>query len=175
MKKLLIAAGIAAATMASFNASATEAVFSAPSYASINTTVNAKSVLSVTTTDGETDVAGINKAGTTLGSFTVAQVGMDGLGYNEIAVEKIHTHGYYTTAQGDFNIVLSSGGATCEVGAGTHDSSTTSNLGAAVNGETCVFPAVGEITIDVKTGTGNVTPLVAGVKTITAQFRAFHV
>ncbi len=174
MKKLIIAAGIAAATMASFNASANEAVFSDPSYASINTTVNAKSVLSVTTTDGETDVAGINKAGTTLGSFTVAQVGMNGLNYDKIAVEKIHTHGYYTKEQGDFNIVLSSGGATCEVGAGTHESSTTSSLGVAADGETCVFQAAGNITIDVKTGTGNTTPLVAGVKTITAQFRAFH-
>ncbi|EAS3781356.1 hypothetical protein D6F12_23730 [Salmonella enterica] len=173
MKKLIIAAGIAAATMASFNASA-DASFSDPSYASINTTVNAKSVLSVTTTDGETDVAGINKAGTQLGSFTVAQVGMDGLNYDKIAVEKIHTHGYYTQEQGDFNIVLSSGGATCEVGAGTHESSTTSSLGVAADGETCVFPAAGNITIDVKTGTGNTTPLVAGVKTITAQFRAFH-
>ncbi|HAG0928721.1 TPA: hypothetical protein G8S40_002728 [Salmonella enterica] len=171
MKKLIIAAGIAAATMASFNASAVpQAVFSAPSYASINTTVTADAYLSVTAVDAEATVSAMNKPGALLGSFAVAQVGMDGLSYDKIAVEKIHTHGYDNNG---FNIVLTGGTTDCLVEAGTHTDSFVGDDGAQKPQETCVFTVSEASKITVKTGTNSI-PVTAGVKTITAQFRAFH-
>lgn len=106
MKKLLIAAGITAATMASFNASAV-AVFSVPSYASINTTVTADAYLSVVADGAEATVSDMNHSGTQLGSFAIKQVGMEKSGYDKVAVDKIHTHGY---GDADFNIDLTAGG-----------------------------------------------------------------
>lgn len=170
MKKLIIAAGIAAATMASFNASAVPAVFSAPSYASINTTVTADAYLSVTAADAEATVSAMNKPGALLGSFAVAQFGMDSLNYDKIAVDKIHTHGY---DNGGFNIVLTGGTTDCSIEAGTHKDSLVGDNGAQTPKETCVFTVSEASKITVKTGT-NTTPVTAGVKTITAQFRAFH-
>ncbi|EEN5589001.1 hypothetical protein [Salmonella enterica] len=171
MKKLIIAAGIAAATMASFNASAVpQAVFSAPSYASINTTVKADAYLSVTASDAEASVADMSKPGTLLGRFAVAQVGMDGLDYDKIAVDKIHTHGY---GDGAFNIVLTGGATDCQIEAGTHTETFVGDDGAQKLQETCVFTVADASSITVKTGTNSI-PVTAGVKTITAQFRAFH-
>ncbi|HFJ4359466.1 TPA: hypothetical protein ACGUH5_003921 [Salmonella enterica] len=171
MKKLIIAAGIAAAAMASFGASA-DTVFSAPSYASINTTVKADSYLAVTATDADTTLALINQAGTKLGSFAVAMAGTDAESYTNVVVEKIHAHGYPDTG---FNIKLTGGTAVCTVEAGTHPDAVADKVGVtSESAGTCSFTKSEAQDIVVTTVADSTKVTDAGVKTITAQFRAYH-
>ncbi|HFW3090827.1 TPA: hypothetical protein ACIBE3_004490 [Salmonella enterica subsp. enterica serovar Reading] len=174
MKKLIIAAGIAAA-MASFGASAElvqNVVFSAPSYASINTTVKADSYLTVTATDAEASLAEINQAGTTLGSFAVAMTGTDANTYSNVVVERIHAHGYPSAG---FKIKLKGGTTECTVEAGTHTAAVADLTGATDPAQgTCGFTKDEAADIQVTTVADSAKVIDAGVKTITAQFRAFH-
>ncbi|EBX2873197.1 hypothetical protein DRL66_08005 [Salmonella enterica subsp. enterica serovar Muenchen] len=171
MKKLIIAAGIAAATMASFGANA-DVTFSAPSYASINTTVKSDSYLAVTASDADTTLSGINKVGTVLGSFNVSIAGENAPVYSKIVVEKIHAHGYPASG---FNIKLKGGSTECIVEAGTHPDALANNLGETNSIEgTCGFTVVEANDIQVTTAAGSVQVVEPGVKTITAQFRAYN-
>ncbi|EDN3471587.1 hypothetical protein C0Z46_24320 [Salmonella enterica] len=86
MKKLIIAAGIAAA-VASFGASAK--VYT--SYASVNTTVTGDSGFQINATNGkDVDVNGFKASGADLGTFVVkAPVGATAFNLSDI-----HAHGY---------------------------------------------------------------------------------
>lgn len=170
MKKLIIAAGIAAATMASFGASATD-VYSAPSTASVNTIVKSASSMVVSATDQEISLDDFLKKDQSIGSFAVSFNGADVENYTDILVEKIHAHGY----PADFKIKLTGGATSCEVNTGL--SSSVVNISGKGVTDTCAFSLADASNIVVKTNqitTGNVAGADAGTKTITAQFRAYH-
>ncbi|ECY1036710.1 hypothetical protein F6532_21450 [Salmonella enterica] len=86
MKKLIIAAGIAAA-VASFGASAKDYT----SYASVNTVVTGESGFKITASDGpNVDVSGFKVAGVKLGSFSVKVP----TGASSFKLSDIHAHDY---------------------------------------------------------------------------------
>ncbi|HAF1610949.1 TPA: hypothetical protein G8M64_005353 [Salmonella enterica] len=169
MKKLIIAAGIAAATMASFGASAVE-LYSAPSHASVNTVVKAPASIHISSIDKEVELSDFAKLGTEIGTFQVGFEGSNTTGYTDILVEKIHAHGYPS----DFKISLNGvGGAKCEVTTGA-TAETAVNTTGKTAASTCDFSLSDAATIVVKTNqTSTVTDADAGTKTITAQFRAY--
>ncbi|EOV0287490.1 hypothetical protein ACOIPX_000828 [Salmonella enterica] len=172
MKKLIIAAGIAAATMASFGASAVD-TYSAPSTASVNTIVKGASSIVVSATDQNISLDDFLKSDQQIGSFAVSFNGSNVENYTDILVEKIHAHGY----PADFKISLTGvSGAKCEVTTGVTAESAVNTTGKN-EASTCNFSLSDAATITVKTNqktTGNVAGADAGTKTITAQFRAYH-
>ncbi|HGB4054192.1 TPA: hypothetical protein ACIVFN_003082 [Salmonella enterica subsp. enterica serovar Adelaide] len=168
MKKLIIAAGIAAA-MASFGASAEEA-YSPASTASFNTVVKASSSLVVGAESKEVLMNDFLHLGTEIGSFQVKFNGDNSEKYTDILVEKIHTHGFLD----GFKIQLTGGSTNCDVTTGA-----TAEVAANVTGKgvanTCDFVLADAANIVVKTNQDTDSSLVvAGTKTITAQFRAYH-
>lgn len=168
MKKLIIAAGIAA-TVASFGASAVE-LYSAPSHASVNTVVKAPASIHISSTDKEVELSDFAKSGTEIGAFQVGFEGSNTTGYTDILVEKIHAHGYPT----DFKISLTGvSGAKCEVTTGAIAESAVNTTGKNA-ASTCDFSLSDAATITVKTNqVSTLTDADAGTKTITAQFRAY--
>ncbi|HAF5680505.1 TPA: hypothetical protein ACJGSF_005201 [Salmonella enterica subsp. enterica serovar Muenchen] len=168
MKKLIIAAGIAAA-MASFGASAAEA-YSPASTASFNTVVKASSSLVVGAESKEVLMNDFLHSGTEIGSFQVKFNGDNSEKYTDILVEKIHTHGF----PDGFKIQLAGGATNCDVTTGVAAESAANVTGKGV-ANTCDFVLADAAKIVVKTNQDTESSqVVAGTKTITAQFRAYH-
>lgn len=173
MKKLLIAAGIAAATMASFGVNAASVNASGnPSNASLNTIVKGTAGLSITANlvDVLTPVQFMTDT-TKLGSFTVVipqEVVSDGL-----AVGDIHAHNYPAGYKIKIKDNASSNNCTAELAEGGGSASNFSEASSTLNGYQCFFPSTGKtITLDV-TNNGTTGAAEPGVRTITAQFVAY--
>ncbi|MGU6968301.1 hypothetical protein ACV2FQ_24140 [Salmonella enterica subsp. enterica serovar Poona] len=158
MKKLIIAAGIAAA-VASFGASAKEYT----SYASVNTVVTGDSGFQITATDGaNVDVSGFKAAGVKLGSFSVKAPA----GASSFKLSDIHAHDY---PQGYVVKIAATAPAsgTCVATVG---SAGVADL--AENATECSITDVGTdaVTLDVTNNAafdGTVNP---GTKTLTVKF-----
>ncbi|EHY9252264.1 hypothetical protein K4955_004700 [Salmonella enterica] len=157
MKKLIIAAGIAAA-VASFGASAKDYT----SYASVNTVVTGQSGFEITAEDGPTvDVDGFKKANVKLGSFSVKAPA----GASSFKLSGIHAHDY---PQGYVVKIAAAAPAsgTCVA--------TVSGDVANLDDEATECPitgaGAGAVTLDVTSNApfdGSVDP---GTKTLTVQF-----
>ncbi|EGO1729596.1 hypothetical protein ITO53_004653 [Salmonella enterica] len=161
MKKLIIAAGIAAA-VASFGASAAPRAYATEvSHASINTMVMGDSVITVTGTNGASLTADEAKtSGKTLGSFGVV-LPASAVGYG---ISGIHSHGYPNGFKVKFN--------TCEVSV----QSDSMKLAAPLEGVNAPYECVLESSVtkvDVVTGDNSVLTVTPGSKTITADFTAY--
>ncbi|EAO5526992.1 hypothetical protein E9976_20325 [Salmonella enterica] len=165
MKKLIIAAGIAAATMASFNASASYNYGEEISHASVNSQVTGDSVVTVTGQNGgsfSTDQ--IKTAGQDLGTFNIQlPAGATGFG-----ISKIHSHGFPV----DFGVTF---GGTCNVTVKA-DKSMEASEAAENSGsvpQQCLFNN-SVTSVAVTTGSNNTELVVVpGTKTITADFTAY--
>ncbi|EOG3908018.1 hypothetical protein ACLBR3_003590 [Salmonella enterica] len=167
MKKLIIAAGIAAATMASFNASADTHVYdvNSLSHASVNSVVTGSSIVTVTGQDGESyDTTAILTADKNLGTFGI-KLPENALGFG---ISKIHSHGFpdgFKVKFGDNCVVKTqSGDMTAEAGAADT---------AVENGveQQCLFDkAITSVKVTTEANTVKVAP---GTKTITADFTAY--
>ncbi|EBP3802520.1 hypothetical protein KCG26_003465 [Salmonella enterica subsp. enterica serovar Oslo] len=167
MKKLLIAAGIAAATMASFNASAVTYDTNNVSHASVNSQVTGKSAVTVTGNNGGSfDTDAIKVSGNDLGSFGI-QLPASAAGFG---ISGIHSHGFPDGFQVKFN--------DCKVGVENGTGGKMTLVGAqqpVLSGENagkeCVFTS--SVTkVAVTTEANNVT-VEPGTKTITADFTAY--
>ncbi|HAF4896962.1 TPA: hypothetical protein G8O11_003106 [Salmonella enterica] len=168
MKKLIIAAGIAA-SVASFGASAL--TWTDSSHASVNTTVTGDTYVGVTATPATITLADLNKPGTSLGSFAVSVSGVSSESFSDVVLDDIHAHGY--PANG-FKVKFTGGMTECEVELGTHDGKTaTDNIDSAGETGACKFAVADASNIELTTVASNPTVRDAGVKTITARFRAY--
>ncbi|EJE2970201.1 hypothetical protein M4F23_000815 [Salmonella enterica] len=169
MKKLIIAAGIAA-SVASFGASAL--TWTDGSHASVNTTVTGDTYVGVTATPATTTLADLNKAGTLLGSFAVSVSGVSSRSFSDVVLDDIHAHGYPASG---FTVNFQGGATGCEVELGTQDGKTaTDNIVSAGEVGTCKFAVADASDIKLTTVSSTSTVKDAGVKTITARFRAYH-
>ncbi|EBZ6325700.1 hypothetical protein ED438_13120 [Salmonella enterica subsp. enterica serovar Gaminara] len=167
MKKLLIAAGIAAATMASFNASAADHAYdvNSLSHASVNSVVTGSSIVTVTGQDGESyDTTEILTAGKNLGTFGI-KLPENALGFG---ISKIHSHGFPDGFKVKFgaNCVVKTQAGNMTAEAGVADT-------ALENGveQQCLFDkAITSVNVTTEVNTNKVAP---GTKTITADFTAY--
>ncbi|EIE5009733.1 hypothetical protein K8N77_004015 [Salmonella enterica] len=162
MKKLIIAAGIAAA-VASFGASAARTYATEVSHASINTMVKGDSVITVTGTNGASLTAAEAKvSGNTLGSFGIV-LPASAMGYG---ISGIHSHGYPDGFKVKFN--------TCEVAvqSGGSDIKRSTPLDGVNAPYECVFEK-SVATVEVVTGDNSSLTVLPGSKTITADFTAY--
>ncbi|EJJ4076635.1 hypothetical protein OOP60_005132 [Salmonella enterica] len=153
MKKLIIAAGIAAATMASFGASAENYTSSA----SVNTIVTGGTGFSVSADGGSVNVDQFKTAGTLLGTFKVTAP----TGAAKFSLSDIHAHNYPD------NYEVQIGDSTCKA---KLSSGVDASFGT---GNTCDFDYAG-VTKDlvvksVNEFTSAVTP---GVRTLTVTFKS---
>ncbi|HFL6486151.1 TPA: hypothetical protein ACGWJ2_003749 [Salmonella enterica] len=160
MKKLIIAAGIAAAAMASFGASAAHTYATDVSHASINTMINGDSVVTVTGTNGGSlSVEEAKTAGKKLGSFDIV-LPASAAGYG---ISHIHSHGYpdgFKVKFGDCAVAVTGAGG---------DIKSSAQLDS---GYECVFGKT--LSLDVLTDAGNgMADIQPGSKTITADFVAY--
>ncbi|MGG6074053.1 hypothetical protein ACQSGI_18755 [Salmonella enterica] len=167
MKKLLIAAGIAAATMASFSASAVPHTYSVSSlsHGSVNSVVTGSSIVTVNGTDGGSyNTTDILLSGKNLGSFDI-KLPEDALGFG---ISKIHSHGFPEGFQVKF-------GDTCVVKVQSGDMKVDGGPAetAPENGvpQECLFEkTITNVKVTTETNTAKVAP---GTKTITADFTAY--
>ncbi|HFW3114347.1 TPA: hypothetical protein ACIBOF_004810 [Salmonella enterica subsp. diarizonae serovar 61:r:-] len=157
MKKLIIAAGIAAAAMASFNASAHNFDSAHSSWASLNTTVEGNSVVAVVATPAAISLDDIKADGKSLGKFTV-QIPMGSVG---IALSDMHSHGYPST----FKFKVGS----CAVA----DTDGAVSAVAKTEGYDCLIDGTGNIDLDVTTNGTQSLDFTPGVKTISAKFTTY--
>ncbi|EBX7470139.1 hypothetical protein DS565_29095 [Salmonella enterica subsp. enterica serovar Bareilly] len=161
MKKLIIAAGIAAATMASFNASAVTYDKNNVSHASVNSVVTGSSIVTVTGQDGGSfNTTEILEAGKTLGTFDI-KLPYEALGFG---ISGIHSHGFPDGFKVKFN--------NCNVEV---TSNVMTRTDAALDPEhstqECVFDnSIASVVVTTDTNTAKVAP---GTKTITADFTAY--
>ncbi|EGF6664000.1 hypothetical protein IC188_004298 [Salmonella enterica] len=173
MKKLIIAAGIAAATMASFGVNAAPVTASGnPSNASLNTIVKGTTGLSITATvvNALTPTQFMTET-TKLGSFTVVipqEIVSHGL-----AVGDIHAHNYPAGYKIKIKDNASTNNCTAELAEGGNPATNFSSASSTLNGYQCFFPSDEKtITLDV-TNNGTTGSAEPGVRTITAQFVAY--
>lgn len=155
MKKLIIAAGIAAATMASFGASATAVTYT--SSASVNTVVTGTTGFVVSSADKTMDAETFKANGTVLGVFNVTAPD----GAVKFTLSDIHAHNYPT----DYKV---------KIGDGSCDATLDVNgqYSAFGNGDVCDFVSSSHVAQDLKVTnnggfTGDVLP---GVRTLTVKF-----
>lgn len=171
MKKLLIAAGIAAATVASFGASA-ERTYSntTSSFASVNTIVTGKSGFNISANDKAVSESEFKTANTELGSFAITLP----QSVNGFSLKNIHAHNYPNTYE--IKITPTSfGGNVCvaTVGAGASDINLTSSTNVADSTYQCTFTGEGSGALTLtnnKEFEGAVTP---GTRTFTAEFVSY--
>ncbi|EJI6541235.1 hypothetical protein NFS12_004985 [Salmonella enterica] len=153
MKKLIIAAGIAAATMASFGASAETFTSSA----SVNTVVTGKSGFSVSADGGTVNVEQFKSANALLGKFKVTAPA----GAAKFSLTDIHAHNY----PDDYQVQI--GKASCKA---KFASGLSSGFGDA---NVCDFDYAGvtkELAVEsVGQFVGDVNP---GVRTLTVTFES---
>ncbi|EBZ1828106.1 hypothetical protein PJP32_000546 [Salmonella enterica] len=169
MKKLLIAAGIAAATMASFNASAAAHAYdvNSLSHASVNSVVTGSSIVTVSGTNGESyDTTDILASGKNLGSFGI-KLPYGALGFG---ISSIHSHGFPE----DFKVKF---GTDCVVKVQSGNMVVDGAVAdtPAENGllpQQCLFDNT-VTSVDVTTETNTGAKVAPGTKTITADFTAY--
>ncbi|EHJ2684374.1 hypothetical protein J9M98_004600 [Salmonella enterica] len=164
MKKLIIAAGIAAATMASFNASANTYDANSISHASVNSQVTGISAVTVTGLDGGSfDTETIKNANNNLGSFGI-QLPASAAGFG---ISGIHSHGFPQGFKVKFN--------ECKVTVNAADGKMKSDVDSQdlipVRQE-CVFLS-GVKSVNVTTEANADLTVPPGTKTITADFTAY--
>ncbi|EGW7922276.1 hypothetical protein JGX56_004921 [Salmonella enterica] len=153
MKKLIIAAGIAAATMASFGASA--ATYT--SYASVNTEVTGTTGFLVTTSNKSIDVDAFKANTTVLGTFNVTAP----VGATKFTLSDIHAHNYPS----GYSVKIGTGSCVATLGDGGQDA----NFGSE---SSCDFMSEPEIAQELNvTNNGGFDGAVApGVRTLTVKF-----
>lgn len=170
MKKLLIAAGIAAATVASFGASAERGYSTTSSFASVNTIVTGESGFKISANDKVVSGPDFKAANTELGSFGVTLP----QGANGFSLKNIHAHNYPNTYE--IKITPTTfGGAACvaTVGVGASDINLASSTNAADATYQCTFTGEGSGALTLtnnKKFEGAVTP---GARTFTAEFVSY--
>ncbi|EAM8419950.1 hypothetical protein AC527_22375 [Salmonella enterica] len=165
MKKLIIAAGIAAATMASFNASANTYDANNVSHASVNSVVSGSSVVTVTGSDGGTfSTTEILTSGRNLGTFAIQLPDNEQvLGFG---ISKIHSHGFPNDFQVKFNDCL------VKVASNSMARVLNESQQATDVGQECVFGKEIKSVVVVTEDNSNLK-VGSGVKTITADFTAY--
>lgn len=153
MKKLIIAAGIAAATMASFGASA--ATYT--SYASVNTEVTGTTGFLVTASNKSINVDAFKADTTVLGTFNVTAP----VGATTFTLSDIHAHNYPS----GYNVKIGGGMCVATLGANGQDA----NFG---NSNACDFASQSGVAQDLNvTNNGGFKGEVApGVRTLTVKF-----
>ncbi|HDA4098067.1 TPA: hypothetical protein O5C63_004470 [Salmonella enterica subsp. enterica serovar Mokola] len=153
MKKLIIAAGIAAATMASFGASAATYTSSA----SVNTVVTGTTGFVVSAADKSMDVDTFKTDKTILGTFTVTAP----VGATTFALSDIHAHNY---PEG-YKVKI--GGGSCVA---TLD--VNGQYSAFGNSNVCDFASVTNVSqnLDVTNDGGFAGSVAPGVRTLTVKF-----
>ncbi|EBZ5135026.1 hypothetical protein EBP34_25020 [Salmonella enterica subsp. enterica serovar Saintpaul] len=157
MKKLIIAAGIAAATMASFGASARDYVSSA----SVNTVVTGDSGFSITTVDKELDATSFKAIGADLGRFAVTVPN----GATTVSLSGIHAHDY---PKGYEVKIAPNGGGTGQCVATVGEGGVTS---LPENATSCEITEVGSsVNLDVSNNTTFAGDVIPGTKTLTVKF-----
>ncbi|EJJ1248335.1 hypothetical protein NIO16_004881 [Salmonella enterica] len=153
MKKLIIAAGIAAA-VASFGASAKDYT----SYASVNTVVTGDSGFTITTVDKTLDTTSFKAATAELGQFVVKVP----TGATTVSLSDIHAHDY------PLNYVVKIAGGSGECIATVGAAGATSLKGG---GQTCDITGVSDsVTLDVTNNADFVGDVIPGTKTLTVKF-----
>lgn len=167
MKKLIIAAGIAAATMASFNASANTYLKDSLSHASVNSVVTGSSVVTVNGVNGGSfSVTDIKGAGNDLGTFGIQLP--DNSAVLGFGISGIHSHGFPQGFKVKFN--------ECTVAVSSADTMTRAAGEDALPdgnvGQECVF-ANSIKSVAVKTDANPDITVKPGTKTITADFTAY--
>ncbi|EBP4584913.1 hypothetical protein VH79_17185 [Salmonella enterica] len=153
MKKLIIAAGIAAATMASFGASAVTYT----SYASVNTEVTGTTGFLVTASNKSIDVDAFKADTTVLGTFNVtAPVGAD-----KFTLSDIHAHNYPS----GYKVKIGTGSCVATLGEDGKDAT----FG---NSNVCDFTSHSGVAQDLNvTNNGGFSgPVAPGVRTLTVKF-----
>ncbi|EAQ3014134.1 hypothetical protein E4Q46_19925 [Salmonella enterica] len=153
MKKLIIAAGIAAATMASFGASA--ATYT--SYASVNTEVTGTTGFLVNASNKSIDVDAFKADTTVLGTFNVTAP----VGATNFTLSDIHAHNYPS----GYNVKIGNGLCVATLGESGQDA----NFG---NSNQCEFVSQSGVAQELNVTNnggfkGVVTP---GVRTLTVKF-----
>ncbi|EBF4784107.1 hypothetical protein AC369_16545 [Salmonella enterica subsp. diarizonae] len=153
MKKLIIAAGIAAATMASFGASAVTYT----SFASVNTVVTGTTGFVVSATDQSMDVDAFKADKTILGKFNVTAP----VGAVTFTLSDIHAHNY----PDGYKVKI--GGGTCVA---TLDAN--GQYSAFGNGGVCDFASVTNVAqnLDVTNNGGFTGAVAPGARTLTVKF-----
>ncbi|EIO8636803.1 hypothetical protein LRF31_004617 [Salmonella enterica] len=152
MKKLIIAAGIAAATMASFGASATDYT----SYASVNTVVTGDSGFSITTVDKTLDSTSFKASAAELGQFVVKVP----TGATTVSLSDIHAHDY----PNGYVVKITGGGSECIATVGAAGATT-------LKGGACDITGVsGSVTLDATNNAAFVGDVIPGTKTLTVKF-----
>lgn len=169
MKKLLIAAGIAAATMASFNASAADHAYDVNSlaHASVNSVVTGNSIVTVGGTNGESyDTTDILASGKNLGSFSI-KLPYGALGFG---ISGIHSHGFPEGFKVKFgtNCTVKVQSGSMVVDGGPADTPVEGGLLP----QQCLFNNT-VTSVDVTTDTNTGAKVAPGTKTITADFTAY--
>lgn len=153
MKKLIIAAGIAAATMASFGASAKDYTSSA----SVNTVVTGTTGFVVSSADKTMDAETFKADGTVLGVFNVTAPD----GATKFTLSGIHAHNYPT----GYKVKIGSG--SCEATLDTNGSDAAFGNGGAC--DVTITPHVVQ-DLEVKNYGGFVGDVAPGVRTLTVNF-----
>lgn len=165
MKKLIIAAGIAAATMASFNASAVNTYdANSISHASVNSQVTGKSAVTVTGINGDSfDTETIKASGKNLGSFGI-ELPASAAGFG---ISGIHSHGF---PQG-FKVKFNECKVTVNAADGKMKSDVDSQDLAPVRQECVFLSSVKSVNVTTEANAELTVP--PGTKTITADFTAY--
>lgn len=157
MKKLIIAASIAAATMASFGASATEYT----SNASVNTVVTGTTGFQISATDGKLSAEQFKAVGADLGAFIVKAPD----GASVVSLSDIHAHNYpngYVVKIADNNVDT----CTATLASGVDNSFGLQNK--------CDFDVSGDspVTLSVTNNSVFNDEVVPGTKTLTVTFKS---
>lgn len=154
MKKLIIAAGIAAATMASFGASA---VTTYTSFASVNTVVTGTTGFVVSATDQSMDVDTFKADKTILGKFNVTAP----VGAAKFTLSDIHAHNY------PVGYKVQIGGGSCVATLDVNGQYSTFG-----NDNVCDFTSETNVAqnLDVTNNGGFTGAVAPGVRTLTVKF-----
>lgn len=153
MKKLIIAAGIAAA-VASFGASAKDYT----SYASVNTVVTGDSGFSITTVDKTLDTTSFKAATAELGQFVVKVP----TGATTVSLSDIHAHDYPL----NYVVKIAGGSGECIATVGAAGATSLKD-----GGQTCDITGVSDsVTLDVTNNADFVGDVIPGTKTLTVKF-----
>ncbi|ECX0642206.1 hypothetical protein AHX13_23895 [Salmonella enterica subsp. enterica serovar Newport] len=154
MKKLIIAAGIAAA-VASFGASAATTYTSS---ASVNTVVTGNSGFSITTTDKTLNTTSFKAAAAELGQFVVKVP----TGATTVSLSDIHAHDYPL----NYVVKIAGGSGECIATVGAAGATTLKG-----GGQTCDITGVSNsVTLDVTNNAAFVGDVIPGTKTLTVKF-----
>lgn len=168
MKKVLIAAGIAAATVASFGASAQHHYSTISSFASVNTIVTGNSGFKISASDKVVSETDFKTATTELGSFAIT-LPQSAKGFS---LKNIHAHNY----PNGYAIKITPttfGGNVCIATVGVSANDITPTINTADGSYQCTFTGEGSGAL---TLTNNATfgeVVTPGARTFTAEFVSY--